>query len=230
MARIARVVVPGLPHHITQRGNRRQDVFFQESDYKEYLSLMRKHCDANGVEIWGYCLMSNHIHLIAVPEEPDSLARGIGEAHRRYTRMINFREKWRGYLWQGRFASSPMNEHYLHTAMRYIELNPVRAKMVEKPWQYKWSSANAHIKDRKDDLITPTISLQTKNWKKYLLEGMNEEEVEHIQYSERTGRPLGDEAFLEFVEGITGRELKKKKPGPKPKQSKKKKPRKGKTK
>ncbi len=100
MARIARVVVPEIPHHVTQRGVRRMDTFFKPEDYAEYLSLMRTWCLSSGVEIWAYCLMPNHVHLIAVPESSESLARGIGEAHRRYTRYINFRKGWKGYLWQ----------------------------------------------------------------------------------------------------------------------------------
>ena len=118
MARLARLVIPGLPHHITQRGNRRQQTFFNDGDYSAYLELMSDWCREEGVEIWGYCLMPNHVHLIAVPKTEDGLRRAIGEAHRRYTRRINFREKWRGYLWQGRFASFIMDEPYLLAAAR----------------------------------------------------------------------------------------------------------------
>ena len=132
MARLARLVIPGLPHHITQRGNRRQQTFFNEADYAAYLELMSEWCRDQGVEIWTYCLMPNHTHIIAVPSTEDGLRWAIGEAHRRYTRRINFREKWRGYLWQGRFASFVMDEPYLLAAARYIELNPVRAGLVAK--------------------------------------------------------------------------------------------------
>ncbi len=126
MARLARVVIPGLPHHVTQRGNRRQQTFFNDGDYAAYLELMSEWCREEGVEIWAHCLMPNHVHLIAVPKSENGLRRAIGEAHRRYTRRINFREKWRGYLWQGRFASFIMDEPYLLAAVRYVELNPVR--------------------------------------------------------------------------------------------------------
>ena len=132
MARLARLVIPGLPHHVTQRGNRRQQTFFNDGDYVAYLELMAEWCREEGVEIWSYCLMPNHVHLIAVPKTEDGLRRAIGEAHRRYTRRINFREKWRGYLWQGRFASFIMDEPYLLAAARYVELNPVRAKLVDR--------------------------------------------------------------------------------------------------
>ena len=105
MARLARVVIPGMPHHVTQRGNRRQPTFFCEDDFGAYVELMGQWCKERGVEVWAYCLMPNHVHLIAVPQSEDSLRRAIGEAHRRYTRGVNFREGWRGHLWQGRFAS-----------------------------------------------------------------------------------------------------------------------------
>ena len=132
MARLARVVVPGLPHHITQRGNRRQQTFFCDEDYRSYLELMGQWCGAHQVEIWAYCLMPDHVHLIAVPQSADGLRRAVGEAHRRYTRMVNFREGWRGHLWQGRFASFVLDERYLLTAARYVELNPVRAGLIER--------------------------------------------------------------------------------------------------
>ena len=110
MARLARVVAPGFPHHVTQRGNRRQTTFFLDDDYRAYLSLMAEWCGRHGAHVWAYCLMPNHVHLIVVPEAADGLRRAIGEAHRRYTRLINFREGWRGHLWQERFASFPMDE------------------------------------------------------------------------------------------------------------------------
>ena len=152
MARIARVVAAGVPHHVVQRGNRRQPVFFSVADYKAYLRLLADWCERAKVEIWAYCLMPNHVHLVAVPENEHSLARAVGETHRRYTVRVNQREDWRGYLWQGRFSSFPLDEQYLHVAVRYVELNPVRAKLAREPWEYPWSSAKAHIRG-KDDLL-----------------------------------------------------------------------------
>ena len=133
MVRIARVIATGIPHHITQRGNRRMPTFFGDEDYQSYLALMAEWCQRLGIEIWAYCLMPNHVHLIAVPETDDGLRRGIGEAHRRYSRLINFRENWRGHLWQGRFASFPMDETYLLAAAWYVEMNPVRARLASDP-------------------------------------------------------------------------------------------------
>ena len=138
MARIARVVVPGYPHHVTQRGNRRQQTFFNNEDYKSYLDLMSEWCGKYQVDIWAYCLMPNHIHLIAVPQIKEGLNLAVGEAHRRYTRRVNFREGWRGHLWQGRFASFVMEEGHLLACARYIELNPVRAGLVKRPEEWPW--------------------------------------------------------------------------------------------
>ena len=119
MARIARIVIPGVPHHIIQRGNRRQDVFFCDEDRKRYLAILLEESGKAGLTYWAYCLMNNHVHLIAVPKDEKGLAKGIGETHRKYTKYINTREKWRGYLWQGRFMSCPLDEKHLYAAVRY---------------------------------------------------------------------------------------------------------------
>ena len=150
VARIARVVVLGVPHHVTQRGNRRQRTFFNDRDYASYRKIMRQHCDRHGVEIWAYCLMPNHVHLVAVPQKSESLSRAIGGAHRQYTTMVNQREEWSGYLWQGRFASCPMDERHLLAAVRYIEQNPVRSGLVARPEDWRWSSARPHLRATDD--------------------------------------------------------------------------------
>jgi len=216
MARIARVVIPGLPHHVTQRGNRRQKAFFQESDYDAYIDLMAEWCGKYAVEIWAYCLMPNHIHLMAVPKTEDGLARAIGEAHRRYSRMINFRQKWRGHLFQERFASFPMDEQHTYYAGRYIEMNPVRAKMKKLPEHWRYSSCRAHLAKKDDRLVkVKPLFEMVDDWRAYLYE--NEEAWDLIRRHERTGRPLGSPRFVADLEDITGRELAKKRPGPKPK-------------
>jgi len=208
MARIARVVAEHYPHHITQRGNRRQDTFFCDDDYRYYIQLMAEWCDKCGVTIWAYCLMPNHVHLIAVPESEDGLRRAIGEAHRRYTRHINFREQWRGHLWQGRFASFLMDEKYLLTATRYIELNPVRAGLVSIPEEYPWSSAKAHMKGRNDDLVKVQPLLRmVDDWRQFLSGDVSDEEYELLQRHERTGRPLGSTSFIEQLENKLSRIL-----------------------
>ena len=216
MARWARVVVPAVPHHVTQRGTRRQDVFFRDDDYEAYLRLMREWCDKERVAVWAYCLMPNHVHLVAVPETEAGLARAIGEAHRRYTRRVNFREKWRGYLWQGRFASCPMDEHYLLAAVRYIERNPVRAGLAKRAWEYRWSSAAAHLQGEDDVLVRVRPMLErVADWREYLGLEPTASEGEALRLHNRTGRPLGSETFVEKLELLVGRSLKPQKPGPK---------------
>ena len=163
-----------MPHHVTQRGNPRQQTFFGEEDYQHYLELMAQFCRAEQVAIWAYCLMPNHVHLIVVPQSAESLRRAIGEAHRRYTRRINFREGWRGHLWQGRFASFVMDEDHLLTAARYVELNPVRAGLVQAPSRYRWSSAAAHLRGRDDALVQVAPFLQmAPNWRRLLTSATN---------------------------------------------------------
>lgn len=214
MARIARVVAAGYPHHITQRGNRRQQTFFCDEDYKAYISLMSEWCRKFNVEIWAYCLMPNHVHIVAVPESEEGLRSAIGEAHRRFTRHVNFREGWRGHLWQGRFNSFPMDESYLLAAVRYVELNPMRAGLVKEPWSYPWSSAHAHLTgvDDKFVKVSPLLEM-VKDWRGFLLSGIPEAEIEKLRKHERTGRPLGKKLFVEKLEGTLGRLLTKQKPG-----------------
>ena len=214
MARLARLVIPGLPHHITQRGNRRQQTFFCEDDYSAYVELMADWCKERGVEIWAYCLMPNHVHLIAVPQSEDGLRRAIGEARRRYTRRINFREKWRGFLWQGRFASFVMDEPYLLAAARYVELNPVRAGLVVDAADWPWSSAKPHLSGRDDRLVrvAPMLAMIAE-WRGFLNSAIREEELRDLREHGRTGCPLGSSTFVEHLEHRIGRILRPKKPG-----------------
>lgn len=208
MARLARAVVPGIPHHVTQRGNRRQDTFFREEDYATYLDLMAEWCTACGVEIWAYCLMPNHVHLIAVPETEDALARAVGEAHRRYTRHVNAREGWTGFLWQGRFASCPMDESHLVAAARYVELNPVAAGLVRRARDYRWSSARAHLAGRDDRLVKAAPLLErVGDWRTFLSGGENAEAAAELERHLSTGRPLGDADFVRRLEVRLGRTL-----------------------
>lgn len=217
MARIARVVAPGYPHHITQRGNRRQQTFFCDDDYLAYLELMAEWCRKCRVEIWAWCLMPNHVHLIAVPQTEEGLARAIGEAHRRYTRRINFRENWRGHLWQERFASFPMDESHLLAAARYVEMNPVAAGLVATPRDYRWSSARAHLDGVNDALATVAPLLEmVGDWNSFLsLSPNHDQDRELMRKHERTGRPLGKASFVENLERTMGRLLQPRKPGPK---------------
>ena len=217
MARIARIIAPDYPHHIIQRGNRSQTTFFCEDDYLLYIDLMVQWCRHYKVDIWSWCLMPNHVHLIAVPQTTEGLARAIGEAHRRYTRHINFRENWRGHLWQGRFASFPMDEQHLLATARYIEMNPVAAGLAQHPEDYRWSSARAHLEGQDDRLVkvAPLLDL-VSDWSSFLSLS-SEDELDLLHRHERTGRPLGTPGFIETLEQTLGRVLKPQKPGPKKK-------------
>lgn len=213
MARMARVIAPGYPHHITQRGNRRQHTFFCDDDYHAYIDLMAEWCQHYDVAIWAWCLMPDHVHLIAVPSSEKGLARAIGEAHRRYTCRINSREQWRGHLWQERFASCPMDEHYLLATARYIEMNPVAAQLVCHPGEYPWSSAGAHLTGTDDRLAkgAPLLEL-VPDWADFL-QLTPPDDVELIQRHERTGRPLGNDDFIDRLETALARVLRPRKPG-----------------
>jgi len=218
MARIARVVVPGIPHHITQRGNRRQQTFFRDDDYHEYLSLMAASCRKNGVDVWAYCLMPNHVHMIAVPHQEESLRSALGEAHRRYTRMINFRHEWRGHLWQERFASFPMDGTYLLATARYVELNPVRGHLVNDPARYRWSSCAAHLQGTDDELVRVEPLWQlVGDWGTFLSSELEESKRNLLRQHERTGRPLGDERFTAKIERLVDRIVHRQTPCPKKK-------------
>jgi len=218
MARLARIVAPGLPHHVTQRGNRCQQTFFTDDDYALYKALLAEGCQAAGVTCWAYCLMPNHVHLILVPSDANGLQAALGETHRRYTRAINEREGWRGFLWQGRFASFPMDEGHLIAGARYIELNPVRAGLVKSARAWAWSSAKAHLAGKDDAVVSvaPLLDL-VPDWRALLASEPKPEEREAIRAHERTGRALGTDRFIAGLEKRLDRRLRKSRPGPKPK-------------
>jgi putative transposase len=201
-----------MPHHVTQRGNRRQQTFFCADDYRAYLDLMRQWCDKHGLRVWAYCLMPNHVHLIVVPPSEDALCRAIGEVHRRYTRMVNFRQKWRGHLWQGRFASFVMDEPYLMAAARYVERNAIRAKRADRAEDWAYCSARAHVAGR-DDVLAESDWLRERTagwtcaWGEYLSQSDDAGIGRRIGRHENTGRPLGDEPFVKKVGALLGRDL-----------------------
>jgi len=203
MPRIARIVIPEVPHHIIQRGNRRQPVFFTDEDRHFYLSLLLKWSNKERLSIWAYCLMANHLHCVAVPSLPTSLARTFAEVHKRYSQVINKRYGWRGYLWQGRFLSYPMDEFYRYRAIRYVELNPVRAGIVKDATDYPWSSARAHVFGEEDFLLSRNpLGMTGAEWAKYLAEGNKEPEAEIFRECIRSERPMGGEDFLKRIKGI----------------------------
>jgi putative transposase len=217
MARLARVIVPGLPHHVTQRGNRREPIFFEEGDQEVYRDLLAEQAHRRGVEVWAYCLMPNHVHLIVTPRDALGLGLAVGEAHRRYTNFINARGRWTGHLFQSRFASVVMDEPHLLAAARYVPMNPVRAGLVAGAEDWPWSSARAHLAGRDDGVVTVAPLLdRIGDFAAFLAEGEDSAACAVLGAAESTGRPLGNEAFIAGLERILGRKLARGRPGPKP--------------
>jgi putative transposase len=211
MPRLARSVAVGFAHHITQRGNNRQDVFFVDDDRRVYLDLLKEQAEKYALEIIGYCLMNNHIHIVSIPHEEDSLAKAIGRTHFRYTQYINRFHHRSGHLWQGRFYSCALDEHHFWLAMKYIELNPVRARICRKPWRYKYSSAAVHVDSKShSDLLNLSDwfdMITAKQWRKELAEDISDSEVRRLRLNTQTGRPLGSDSFLIKLEKLLGRKI-----------------------
>ena len=212
MSRLARIVIPNCTHHITQRGNNRQDVFFVDADRDVYFALLQEESAKYGLSIDGYCLMTNHIHLIATPETEQSLAKSLGRTHFRYTQYVNRFHRRSGHLWQNRFYSSALGASHYKTAMAYIEQNPVRAKMVRAPWRYRWSSAAAHCelgKDRSEllNLDAWKAKVSGADWKATLTEMLDEQQISAVRLSTHRGRPIGSDSFMSKIETQVGRRL-----------------------
>ncbi len=193
---------------MTQRGNRRQTTFFRAYDYELYRELLAEQCAKASVSVWSYCLLPNHVHLIAVPRAAGSLARAVGEAHRRYTTMVNRREGWTGCLWQGRFASFAMDEPHLYGATRYVLMNPVRAGLADRASDWPYSSARAHLGQGADDLVDlDGLAGRIADWGALLSNSPSWNERTRLRRHESSGRPLGDERFLAEIAAATGRDL-----------------------
>ena len=220
MARIARVVVPGAWHHATQRGNHQQTVFFADADRAFYLDLLRHYTVRHAVRIVGYCLMSNHVHIVALPTDAKGLANALGRTHNDYARWINLQRRDTGHVWQNRFYSCPLDERHGWEALRYVELNPVRTALVERAAEWRWSSAGAHATGTDDagllDLSAWTARWTPASWREALDRGLEDAAlVERIREATRTGRPAAAEAGLRHLERETGRRLRPQKRGPK---------------
>lgn len=225
MARLPRIVIPGVAHHVTQRGNRRLPIVFGDDDRLAYLSMVREGLATHAVRCLAWCLMDNHVHLILVPDSADGLRGALAEAHRRYASRINAREGWRGYLFQGRFASYPMDDAHLMAAVRYVENNPVAARIVADAGDYRWSSARSHVAGRRvaDDPLCDVALLgkHVGNWRAMLREGLGAMDspaaADAIEARLRTGRPLAEPQWITEMERQTARKLAPAKRGPKPK-------------
>lgn len=216
MARMPRAVIPGFPHHVTQRGNRKQTTFFRSSDYRHYLDLLQEARELQEVKVWAYCLMPNHVHLVLVPGEKTALWRLFREVHTRFTRMINRREGWQGHLWQERFHSFAMDERHLLAAVRYVELNPMRSGLVSSPADWPWSSAAGHLGHREDPILDPSpLDREIGDWNQYLQTSEDEIALDTIRKHARTGRPAGNRDFIRHLESHLGRPLAPRKRGPK---------------
>jgi putative transposase len=223
MARLARIIVPGIAHHVTQRGNRREPIFFEPGDQEVYLDLLAEQAQRARVGVWAYCLMPNHVHLVAVPEDAAGLGRAIGEAHRRYTNFINARGRWTGHLFQSRFASVAMDEAHLIAAVRYVCLNPVRARLAARAEDWAWSSARAQLEGRDDALVAvkPMLDRLGPAGLAALLQSSAGDEAAFasLRGAETTGRPLGNADFIAGLERLLGRPVARRAPGRKPAQA-----------
>jgi putative transposase len=214
MARLPRVVVADVPHHVTQRGNARQVIFSSDADRITYLELLREYSNLYGLSLLGYCLMSNHVHLIAVPQTLPALSQSLKQAHGRYAAYWNAHQSSSGHVWQGRFYSCPLDESHLWKALRYVELNPVRAGMVATAEQWRWSSAVAHCADSSPPDLDPMLEMErwrkrwsAAQWREFINDPESAADVSVLRHSTHTGRPLGSQDFVQALEELTSRPL-----------------------
>jgi len=213
MSRIARVIYRKYPHHVTLRGNYRQDVFRDDADKEKYAEYLNEYATKYKLPIISYCLMSNHIHFIVVPMRDDSLAKTFNMMHMRYSQYFNKEYGLcSGHLWQGRFYSCVLDEPHLLAAVRYAERNPVRAGLVEKPWLWEWSSCTSHVGENNDVYIdcqdvAKYIDLSAKEWKNYVDDQDNEFFMNDLKRYTAAGYPYGSPTFIGKVEKVFGKKL-----------------------
>ena len=221
MPRFARVVLPGVPLHITQRGIRRFDVFRDDSDRQVYIHLLRESSRRFHLRICAYCLMSTHIHLVAIPDGKDSVWRSFHRCHGAYATQFNMKYEFCGHLWQARPFSCALDEAHLWAAIRYVERNPVRAGLVDCAVDYPWSSAAAHCGLRPDPLLDSEwiARSEIRDWREWLSEDNQRGVNQRLRDKTFTGRPCGDDMFVQEAERLLHRHLAPQRPGPKPKES-----------
>ena len=208
MPRVGRIVIPGCAHHVTQRGNNRQDVFFVRDDYRTYLAMLGEQSRRYGLDVHAYCLMTNHVHLVGTPRSGQSLAKAVGRTHWLYTQTINRLHGRSGHLWQNRFYSCALDGDHYWAAIRYVERNPVRARLHRKAWVYPWSSAAAHVaKTGLLDLREWGRVWTGEEWAAELMRGDDAEFVGRLRSQTGRGRPLGTDSFLSKVEKLLGRRV-----------------------
>ena len=209
MPRVSRAIAVGYPHHITQRGNYRQTVFAEEGDYSRYLELLAGFAPRYDLDIWAYCLMPNHIHIVGVPNSHDSLARTFNTVHMLYAQYFNRKQNAVGHLWQGRFFSCALDERHLYAAVRYVEQNPVRSGLVPAAQDYPWSSAKAHVTGAHDPTLSGRCFLTetVQDWGQFLGADQDREAADSVVKATRIGRPCGNEDFVKQMEGLLNRRL-----------------------
>jgi len=211
MARFPRVVVVDVAHHVTQRGNAQQAILTDDADRRAYLELLGQYCELYRLSLLGYCLMPNHVHLIALPRSGEALSQTLKHTHGRYASYWNARQSSSGHVWQGRFYSCPLDDSHLWAALRYVELNPVRAGMVSGPENWPWSSAAAHGSARVANQLLEMEHWQKRwtvaEWREYVAEGESQNEVRALRQCTHTGRPLGSTEFVTRLEQATLRPL-----------------------
>lgn len=210
MPRKPRFFVAGVANHVIQRGNNKEAVFFEDEDYQTYLHYLYEAAQSSGVKIHAYVLMTNHIHILATADTSQGISLMMQKTGRFYVPYINFKYQRSGTLWEGRFKSSLVdNDFYVLACMRYIEMNPVRARMVETPQDYKWSSYGANALSLHDRLVEPHesylgLSLKKKvRYKKYIglfSEHLDEKVLTSIRNCAQTGTPLGGSQFIQQIE------------------------------
>jgi putative transposase len=210
MARLARVIALDTPHHVTQRGNARQSIFQSDADRTVYLELLSHYCRLHRLLLAGYCLMSNHVHLVAIPQVPESLALALKNTHGRYAAYFNVRNLSSGHVWQGRYYSCPLDTPHCWAALRYVEMNPVRAGLAARAADYAWSSAAVHCGEVPDDgLLDLSFWRQAwtqSEWRTHLTATVAGETVE-IRRLTHTGRPAGTPGFVRSLEKALKRRL-----------------------
>ncbi|MBI3597464.1 MAG: transposase [Nitrospirae bacterium] len=217
MARLPRIVIPAYPHHVIQRGNNRQAVFFTDNDYRFFLECLREAKGKYSCRIYAYVLMTNHVHLLVDPEKADNLGRFMQSVGRRYVRYINQTYRRTGTLWEGRFKSAVVSrDAYLIVCSRYIELNPVRAGMVSDPGQYPWSSYLSRALGSPDRLLDedPWYAGLGRNaqerqriYGEWVRSGIRKGEWDQIRKATQQGRVIGGEGFKKQVERVLGRRV-----------------------
>lgn len=208
-------MIPGYLYHVTQRGNYRQNVFSEDQDRVVYLKLINENAKKYGVKIYAFCLMDNHVHFLLKPEKRMSMAHLFRVGHMKYARYYNVKNKRKGHLWQARYYSSMVVGKHIKVIFRYIENNPVRARMVKYAWHYSWSSARAHLGKKYEiiELADEKEYIDRKNWKSYLMKREDGSVLTLIRKRTKKGIMLATNEIIARMEEQLGVKILRKSPG-----------------